>query len=269
MTPKAARVFYVTHPTLEANLLKFQQACANSEQTIVLGCYRVGLGGDSRLFIRKIDDPRLEGVEQVTAAHEMLHSAYDRLRGSEKTRIDALLLDYFNNQLDDQRIKDTIENYKKTEPTELVNEMHSIFATEIKELPQELEDYYKQYFYDRSVVTNLAANYEGEFVNRKNQIAEIDQKLNNLKSQIDTIEKDLNQQSRTLQAQRTRIENSGTQAEVNAFNAAVGEYNALVRQYQNLLVEYNSLIEQRNTIAKELDSLQQSIDSRITTQPTQ
>lgn len=269
MTPKAAKVFYVTHPTLEYNLLKFQQACSNSEQTIVLGCYRTGLGGASRLFIRKIDDPRLEGVEQVTAAHEMLHSAYDRLSPGEKKRIDALLLDYYNNQLKDQRIKDTIENYEKTEPTELINEMHSIFATEIKDLPSALEQYYKQYFFNRSVVTNLAANYEGEFTSRKNQIAAIDLKLNEFKSQIDSVEKSLNQRSKDLQTERTRVENSGSQAEVNAFNAQVGQYNGLVRQYQDLLGEYNSLIEDRNKIAKELDSLQQSIDSRITTQPTQ
>lgn len=269
MTPKAARVFYVTHPTVETDLLKFQQACTNSEQTIVLGCYRTGLSGDSRLFIRKIDDDRLRGIEQVTAAHEMLHSVYDRLSRNEKERIDRLLLDYYNNELNDQRIKDTIDNYKKNEPNELVNEMHSIFATEIKVLPKVLEDYYKQYFFDRSAVTNLAANYEGEFTNRKNQIAEIDQKLNELKGQIDTTEKNLNHQSRVLQNERARVENSGSQAEVNTFNARVGQYNAVVKQYQNLLLEYNSLIEQRNNIAKELDSLQKSIDSRVSTQSTQ
>jgi hypothetical protein len=267
MTLEAMRIFYVTHPVLETSLQKFQQACANAEQTIVLGCYISGRSIDNNIIIREINDDRLEGVEQVTAAHEMLHSAYDRLGPKEKQEIDAILLNYYKNDLTDQRIKDTIESYKKTEPTELINEMHSIFGTEIRVLPAALESYYKRYFIDRSKVTSLAMKYETEFSSRKSQVEVLDQRLNSLKDQIISAERDLNQRGTELQSQRNRIENSGSQAEVDTYNLKVNQYNDLVRQYQRLITTYNILVEERNLISKELDSLRQSLDSRISTQP--
>lgn len=267
MTPEATRIFYVTHPILETSLQKFQQACANAEQTIVLGCYISGRSIDNNIIIREINDSRLEGVEQVTAAHEMLHSAYDRLSSNEKQEIDALLLNYYKNNLTDQRIKDTIESYKKTEPTELINEMHSIFGTEIQILPASLESYYKRYFMDRTKVTSLALKYENEFSSRKSQVEELDQQLNSLKDQIVSAERDLNQRGGELQSQRNRIENSGSQGEIDTYNFKVNQYNDLVRRYQNLIATYNRLVEERNLISKELDSLRQSLDSRISTQP--
>ncbi len=84
----------------------------------------------------------------------MLHAAYNRLNSADKSRIDNSLQKYYQHTLTDQRIKNIIAAYKKTEPNDLVNEMHSIFGTEVAELPPELETYYKQYFSNRSVVVN-------------------------------------------------------------------------------------------------------------------
>src|SRR3989344_1018679 len=89
MTDNAKDLFYVTRPELINQANDFRQACPSFEQTIVLGCYRSGLS--SAIYIYDVPDARLDGVVEVTAAHEMLHSAYDRLGQDEKNRIDGLL----------------------------------------------------------------------------------------------------------------------------------------------------------------------------------
>jgi hypothetical protein len=76
MTPKAQRLFYVNHPQLISDKAQFRQACPLSEQTIVLGCYYHIQGSIKEgIALSDITDNRLNGVEEVTAAHETLHSA--------------------------------------------------------------------------------------------------------------------------------------------------------------------------------------------------
>jgi hypothetical protein len=73
MTAYARRIFYVNNAALDSKTV-FSKQCPNNggEQTIVLGCYHSNQAG---IFLLGVTDPRLNGVEQVTAAHEMLHVA--------------------------------------------------------------------------------------------------------------------------------------------------------------------------------------------------
>jgi hypothetical protein len=269
LTAKAEHILYVTHPVLDTNPTDFAQRCSQTEQTIVLGCYHSGLSaftGDSFLFVKAVNDPRLNGVEEVTTAHEMLHAAYDRLSASQKQSIDKMLLDYYNNDLHDQRIIDTMNSYKQTEPDDVVNEMHSVFGTEIANLPAPLENYYKQYFIDRQAVTAFAQNYEGEFTSRLNQIKADDTKLAQEKADIQSKEFQLQTDLAGIEADRARVEASNDEATINQYNSRVSAYNSSVRQLRNEISAYNSLVEQRNQIANELRSLQNSLTSQLTTQ---
>jgi DNA repair exonuclease SbcCD ATPase subunit len=270
MTDSARRVFYVNHPELIGNVQTFRQRCPQSEQTIVLGCYHSNQEG---IVVYDVKDDRLENVEEVTAAHELLHAAYDRLSKDDKKEVDDLLNDYYQNRLKDSRIYETVELYKKTEPNEVVNEMHSIFGTEIADLPAALEQYYSQYFSDRSKVVKLAQSYEEEFQSRQDKIKDYERQLNSLKSQIDRQEKDLKNQLAAIEAERQRLDNlrsSGRTDEYNAavpgFNAKVRAYNAGVRSYKNDVAYYNDLIEEYQRVAGELQNLYNSIDTRLTTQ---
>ena len=76
MTKYATHVFYVNHPQIVSDTATFRQDCSENEQTIVLGCYHPEQEG---IFVYNVSDPRLSGVQQVTAAHEMLHAVYARL----------------------------------------------------------------------------------------------------------------------------------------------------------------------------------------------
>jgi len=273
LTTKARHIFYVNHPQVVTNVKTFRNYCPQSEQTIVLGCYKSDQSG---IFIYDIKDKRLQGVEQVTAAHEMLHAAYDRLGSEQRNKIDTLLVNFYNHGLHDKRLKETIEAYKKTEPDDLVNEMHSVFGSEATSLPTELEQYYRQYFIDRSAVTAFADKYQAEFTNRVRKIEQDDERLARLKIQIHDEEDNLTTQLQKLQVDRARLDNlraSGNVAAYNqavpGFNAEVNSYNSGVSKLQNDIAAYNDLVKARNAIAADLRGLDSALDTRLTAQHIQ
>jgi DNA repair exonuclease SbcCD ATPase subunit len=223
----------------------------------------------SFLFVKAVDDQRLSGVEEVTTAHEMLHAAYDRLSSKQRQKVDSMLMDYYNNGLHDQRIIDTMNSYKQTEPNDVVNEMHSVFGTEIADLPAPLENYYKQYFSDRSVVTTFAQNYEDEFTSRIAKIKQDDAELARERSDIQSKEAALQSQLASIEADRNQVEHSNDPSVIDNYNARVSAYNSGVRSLRTKIINYNQLVDDRNALAAELRSLQSSLDNRLSTQPAQ
>ncbi|NDA64517.1 MAG: hypothetical protein EBX50_21180, partial [Chitinophagia bacterium] len=259
LTDKSRRIFYVNKPEI-TNSDRFIQACPSGlqEKTIVLGCYH---GNQYGIYILDVTDPRLAGVEQVTAGHELLHAVYDRLSSSERKRIDKLLTDYYQT-VTDKRIIDTIEAYKKSEPNDVVNEMHSIFGTEIPNLPAELEKYYAKHFKDRSVVISYSQKYQSEFTNRRNKIASDDAQLAIYKTQIDNLENELKQQASVIDARDAQMSQLSASGNYDAYNAMVAPFNNLVYSYnakintlQNLINRHNALVNERNSIVLEESQL--------------
>ncbi len=266
MTDYGRKIFYVNNPLIN-DKATFHTKCPNNggEQTIVLGCY---IGNQAGIFLLAVSDSRLDGIVQVTAAHEMLHGAYDRLSTKERNRVDAMLADYYKNQLHDQRILDTLDAYKKSEPRDVVNEMHSIFGTEVATLPAGLEQYYKQYFTDRSKVAGFAAQYQAAFTSRKAAIAGYDTQLASLKDQIAVTEADLKTKHSAIEAQQSSLVSLRTSGNIAAYNAGVPAYNSLVDSYnqqvetiKSLITQYNQLVATRNAIAVEQASLTKELSS--------
>lgn len=267
MTSGARRLFYVYRPVLE-DKGSFNQHCSNSEQTIVLGCYIEHQG----IYLYNISDARLNGVIEVTAAHEMLHAAYDRLSSKERQRVDTLAAEVART-VTDERLKSTIENYRKKDPSIVPNELHSILATEVRELPGELESYYARYFSDRKKIVSFAEGYKQAFTERENQVKAIDAQLASLKSQIDTLNTSLESQQSTLKTSYDDLQQKRSSGQVEAYNAAVPSYNQAVVAYnadvnrqKQLVSQYNGLVEQRNTLATEENELIKALDSRSTLQ---
>ncbi|MDL2342066.1 MAG: hypothetical protein QFB87_03245 [Patescibacteria group bacterium] len=269
LQPGTRRVFFVNHPQLQ-NKATFKTACPNGggETTIILGCYH---GGQNGIYLLQVSDSRLDGVTQVTAAHEALHAAYDRLSKSERRKVDAMLLDYYNHGLQDQRIKDTVDGYKKTEPKDVINEMHSIFGTEITTLPKDLEAYYSRYFIDRTKVTTFANQYQAEFSSRQAAVKQDDALLSTLKQRIDALEANLNTQQiqitsrqQDLVAKRKNGETAAYNAGVPGYNALIETYNTNVREVQKLVSQYNELVAARNDIAAQISELSNALSSTAT-----
>jgi hypothetical protein len=181
MTAYAERLFYANRPVVEGKA-SFNKHCTDpSEQVAVLGCFT---GNRLGIYIYDVTDKRLAGIKQVTAAHEMLHQAYQRLSKQEKDRIGGLLQEYYDLKASKQ-LKDKLAGYKQEDPLLLQNEMHSIFGTEAATISAELERYYSQYFGDRQKVISLHHKYQAEFDKRIAQIKAYDKRLTKLQTQIE------------------------------------------------------------------------------------
>lgn len=268
MTSYGRKIFYVNHPLIE-DKAAFITACPNNggEKTIILGCYKSWQDG---VYILSVDDPVLDGVEQVTAAHEMLHAGYDRLSLSDRTRVDSLLLNYYNTKLKDDRIKQIINSYKKSEPNDLVNEMHSIFGTEVTNLPPALETYYSKYFTNRKRVAEYSNSYLVAFTSRSDQIKKYDSELADIQSEVDNLKSDLKSQYSQITAKQQEMQSlkrsnqySAYNAEVPVYNQMVDSYNSEVKQLQNLIAEYNQIVSERNSIALEEQQLNNDLNANI------
>jgi len=270
MSDYARRLFLVNHPTLD-DKQTFNQNCAGIiEEVAVLGCYH---GDRLGIHLYDITDDRLHGVEQVTAAHEMLHQAYDRLGDSERERIGNLLQDFYDSGLADESVREKIGLYQNDDNHDIVNEMHSIFGTEVEDLPDELEQYYAQYFGDRSKVIAFHKESRAAFEEFRQKIENYDQQLASLQQQIDNSESQLSSMLAELKVERDRLDqllasqqieeyNSG----VPGFNAKVNKYNGLLQSTQNLVDNYNQLVKDRNDIAIQASDLNAALDSRLTPQ---
>ncbi len=272
MTPYARQLFYANRPVIEAKDV-FNAHCTDpSEQVAVLGCFT---GNRLGIYIYDVTDDRLSGIEQVTAAHEMLHQAYQRLNRAEKTRVNGMLQAY-NDLKASQALKDKIASYKQSEPDQLQNEMHSIFATEAADLPTELEAYYKQYFTDRQKIIALHQKYQAEFDQRIAQINDYDTRLSNLKTQIEANKKELIEQEKALRRDRAQLDTYLAANQISEYNAAVPPFNAMVVSYRSLVNatnskvdEFNRLLAERNALAVQERQLEDAIDSRVDTAPKQ
>lgn len=263
MNAGTRRLFYVQHPLL-ADKATFNNFCRENEHTIVLGCYIHGRG----IFLLDVTDERISGVEEVTAAHELLHAAYERLNRADKSRINKLLEETYD-KLDNERVRQTIELYRKQDPSIVTNELHSILATEVRELPAELEEYYRRYFTDRGAIVSFSEQYEQAFIERRNAIRTYDDQLTGLKQRIDTLQTQLQQAEDDLRTQRNQMNQQRSSGQIAAYNAQVPVYNQKVRDFnsdveelESLVAQYNDIVHKRNDIAAEEADLVEAIDSR-------
>jgi hypothetical protein len=272
MTPYARQLFYANRPAIEGKQA-FNQHCTDpSEQVAVLGCFT---GNRLGIYLYDVTDSRLNGIEQVTAAHEMLHQAYQRLSAQEKTRVNGLLQEYHDLHAS-QKLKDKIASYKQSEPDQLQNEMHSIFGTEAIDLSAELEEYYKQYFADRQAVLAIHQKYQAEFDLRIVQINDYDARLEALKARIESNKQDIQTREQELRSRRAQLDAYLAANQINQYNAAVPGFNALVGTYRNLVEDTNQMVDEfnttlsaRNALAIQERELENAIDSSVDTAPRQ
>ncbi len=263
MNESTRRLFYINHPELNDKPTFRENCVQNGEQTIVLGCFISRQG----IYLLDVEEKRLNGVIEVTAAHEVLHAAYDRLSPEERARVDMLTEKAFED-IDDKRVKDTIEQYRKNDPGVVPNELHSILGTEVEDLPEELEKYYSQYFKDRSKVVDYLKQYEQAFIDIRSQVENYDKTLANLKKTIDYNQSAINSQNQQIDNRKADLDGLLSARRVEEYNEAVPEFNAQVASYNSLIEEtksiidkYNELVETRNKLATSEQELVEALDS--------
>ncbi len=263
LTSDGSFLYKASQPKIQSSEA-FNQSCksVSHEHSIVLGCYT-----RQRIFIYNVADTRLNGVKEVTAAHELLHAVYERMPQNEKNELNKTLTATAES-IDDQRFNDTLEEYRRTEPGQLENELHSILGTEIAVLPAKLEDHYRKYFTNRSQIVSYAKQYEDSFTSLDSKIKQYDQQLTDLKNQKESLESSLNQSQSDIESERARLDQLKSSNQTEEYNAAVPSYNAKIQAYNNdiaalkqIINSYNQLVEARNALASTQNDLVKQLDS--------
>ncbi len=274
MSDRGRLLFYASQPSLEDTQV-FNDNCGNTEQgSMVLGCY---VGGS--IYIYDADNAEIAGIEEATAAHEMLHAAYDRLGAGEREQLNRWLSALAVSLEDDPDFTTRTQPYASLSEPDRLNEYHSIFCTEYAELPDELETYCGRYFDDRQRVVALYASYADVFAELQANAAALADELDTLASRINQRSKTytaqteaLNQQIQSFNARASRSGGFATQAEFNAARAGlVAESNRLNSEYraiQGLVATYEQKKSQYDDVAAHLSDLTNSIDSRLAPAPT-
>ena len=266
-------LYLASHPLLDATQ-NFNSECNRIENTeSILGCYT-----NSRIYIYDVTDSKLDGIREVTAAHEVLHSAYQRLDDKEKSKINLLLEAEYKKLENNKDFSDRMAFYARTEPGERDNEPHSVIGTEIANISPDLEVYYSKYFSDRQKVVALNTKYSSVFIGLKARANNLASQINALSASINTKIADYNISVNTLNNDITNFNSQATNGSfvsqsqfnskradlsnrVTGLEATRSEINADIAKYNSILTEYNS-------IASESKKLYNSIDSTLAPAPS-
>lgn len=272
-TPKGQFYFYATQPEVDGSD-KFNQDCPRQEVgNPILGCYTSG-----RIFVYDITDSQLDGIEEVTAAHEMLHAVWERLSQSEQSRIGALLTAEYRTQVDNKDLIERMGYYQRTEPGQFENELNSILGTEAATLSPELEAYYGQYFKSRQTVVSLHAKYDTVLRSLRDRSDVLYTELTALGVSINAKTAEFNSNVAALSVDievfNTRAKN-GAFTSINQFNtqraALITRSNEIdaARSVISVDIEsYNQKYTEYQGIASQIELLNKSIDSFKDLQPT-
>jgi hypothetical protein len=231
------------------NRSDFTQVIPQAEQAAVLGLY---MPKTKRIYVFNVTDPQISTITTVTAAHEMLHAAYDRLPPLERATIDAEIRAYIP-KIKNPEIISQLNIYEQTEPGQEINELHSLLGTEEKDLPAGLESYYKTYFADRSKVLAAYDKYSTVFTDLRDKITKLQDTMLVQKAAIDS-------------------DKANYEAQIQQFNAAVDSFNAQANTLGGfasegdfeaarsaLLAQQQSLVDFQNQINSEIDNYNQEV----------
>lgn len=271
-TSKGKFYFYAQQPVVEGSEA-FNRDCQRQEVgNPILGCYVT-----NRIFVYDVTNAQLAGIEEVTAAHETLHAVWDRMSDSERTRVSALLEKEYSKLSNDSDLMQRMDYYKRTEPGQLDNELHSILGTEVAALSPELETHYKQYFSDRQKIVDFRTKYATVFTSLKTQADSLFAELTSLGATIES-------QSKAYDAAVTQLSTDITTFNAKANNgdfSSISQFNAqrsvLLARSQRIdadraaisaeIDSYNAKYKQYQRVSSEIEILNKSIDSIKDLQP--
>ena len=248
---------------------EFDRYCTRKEPGIgVLGCYTTR---DSRIYLYDVTDPRLESIEPVVAAHEMLHAVWFRKTEAEQSALAPLLEEGYAALGPDHPLTERMASYEADNPASRLPELYSILATEIRDLPEDLEAHYTRYFSNRSLVVDLADRVYRVFETLQAELEQLSNELSSRNAEIEGLRYTYEETSRVLAADITafneKASTPGAFPSKSQFEAARAE---LVERQQRLesmritlqtkISEYNELLEELIVLNDEVSELNQGIN---------
>ncbi len=237
---------------------------ASAVETAVLGCYAA-----ENIFIYNIVDDELQGIRELTTAHELLHVVYAKMSSNERA--------VFKNDLDevysDNRavLEEDLKIYSETERYE---ELYVRAGTQVKKLPDSLEEHYAKIFKDQDRIVDFYESYIAVFKRLKTEIEALEKQLDVLDAEIDSKTASYEQRAKDYSARvdefndcADRIGCFTTESEFysrrNNLENERAAIDALYAELNNLVIKYNELVKKYNGYVLETEQLNNKINSSI------
>lgn len=263
LTERGEFLFKASHPRLNEKD-DFNDNCRHgTEQEIaVLGCY-----ADGDIFIYNITESELNGIRELTTAHELLHAVWARMDENEKKDWETVLNQIYK---DNQEIlKDEIETYAGSEKQE---ELYVRAGTEIKSLPASLEKHYAEIFKDQDKIVDFYEQYIGVFREIEDKMSELKTEMDELGEEIDFKTKEYEKRSKQLEADIVSFNACAKQtgcfkteadfyakrgelvSEQEDLSAYYEDLNAMIQRYNVLVNEYNDNVIKSQDLNQKINS---------------
>lgn len=270
VTESGHRIFWASSPTLDASQ-NFNAQCAqvdHSEEGHILGCYTRG-----NIHLFEVTDERLNGIIEVTAAHELLHATFSRLGQDERAQLTRKLNNLYKELIpDNPQLEQRMSVYASLSKTAFANELHSVLATEVRDLPDWLEEHYAAWFKDRAVIIDYFDSYHAVFEELTARANELEAEMTALRSDVearsaayDAAVEQFNAEWDSFVARNEAFEFSSNPDEFYrlrddfyARRDALGEemrsLNADIERYETMRTELLALSELNHELEQQLDS---------------
>lgn len=266
-TDRAKNIFFATNPQVLSSE-EFNLHCSRAlEKTTILGCYKA----DS-IFIFDVENTDLDGVQEVTAAHELLHAVWSRMSSNEKSHLGGLLRDDYE-RIKTPELEATMAAYAESQPGEHENELHSILGTEFTDLSSELEAHYSKVFEARSEIVAMNSKYKSKFRELEARAQNLNQELENLKVNIEAKSDDFKVK---VDALNLRIDTFNARAESGYYsnlysfqtdrNSILAQQNYLEEYRQQInaqVADFNKKLKELEAISNQIQRLYDSMNSRV------
>ncbi len=231
LTDKGHRIFFASSPTINT-AEDFNQNCKSAGEDIsTLGCYN-----GQRIYIYNIESDELDGIKESTAAHELLHAIWQRLSTADKENLMPTLESIYEKS--SEEFKKSLKTYEESAKTE---EIYVRSATQIKDLPENLEKHYAEYFNNQDKIVEFYDSYIAPF--------------NAIEKETEALQTELNTIMTTIEQKRADYESRS-----DAFSTAVNEFNNCASNAGCFASNY-AFSTRRSELLTEQASLNELLDS--------
>lgn len=263
LTDEGVFLFNASRPELNVRD-EFNEKCRAGQdfEVAVLGCYV-----DGNIYVYDIESEELDGIRELTTAHELLHAVYARMSDGDKAILEPLLESVYATNKD--VLESDIDTYDEVAKME---ELYVRAGTEIKDLPKALEDEYARVFEDQDAVVAYYEGYIAVFREVEAELealtgemealtAEIEQKTMEYERRFAQLDADIvsfNSCAEVAGCFKTEDEfyarRSGLVAEQGALGVMYEELNGLIDQYNQKVEAYNNEVLRSNELNRMINS---------------
>ncbi len=237
LTEKGERIFLATQPRIE-EAEDFNGHCDSHHADVaLLGCYV-----NDKMYVYRVDQEDLKDSNKVTAAHELLHAAWARMEQGERETVKRML-----EQVEQQNPKWVSEELDLYDDTEKTEELYTRVGTKLQEIPEDLEEHYRQYFTNRLKIVEYYENYQAPFNELKERNAELKIQIDQMNAELLVGKDEYERRMRALEA------------EVDSFNACAASEGCFrsdaefARRRGAIQTEYIELEKLRNELNAKID----------------